>query len=102
VCVNGSDPDGDNDCSNGAGARCTDSDHDCGIGPNGEPEVCVNGVDPDGDGDCVVSTVKAARVAALPFTGYDVIGALTLGVLLLGVGFGTRRVLARRADRSNS
>jgi hypothetical protein len=95
--VNGVDPDGDNDCSN-AGARCTDADHDCGVG-----EVCVNGVDPDGDNDCTISNVRAARVAAaLPFTGYDVIGALTLGVLLLGVGFGTRRVLARRADRSNS
>ena len=27
---------------------------------------------------------------------------LALGVLMLGVGFGTRRVLGRRADRSNS
>jgi hypothetical protein len=35
-----------------ASSKCTDADKDCGIGPNGKPEVCVNGKDPDGDGDC--------------------------------------------------
>lgn len=31
---------------------CPDSDHDCGIGKNGNPEQCVNHKDLDGDADC--------------------------------------------------
>lgn len=31
---------------------CTDADHNCGIGKNGQPEQCVNHKDLDGDFDC--------------------------------------------------
>jgi hypothetical protein len=39
--------------------KCTDTDHDCGIGPNGKAEVCVNGADQDGDGDCTAAQVPS-------------------------------------------
>jgi hypothetical protein len=71
TCVNGHDPDGDGDCtgntSNTSGnqpsgnKKCKDSDHDCGVGPNGQPEVCVNGADPDGDGDCTAATGSSGQ-----------------------------------------
>jgi hypothetical protein len=50
------------------------------------------------------TTTGAAATAAsqLPFTGYDVAGAVLLGLLLLGTGVGGRRILARRARRTHS
>ena len=69
TCVNGKDPDGDGDCTGnstpgGSGSqKCRDSDHDCGIGANGQPEACVNGADPDGDGDCTAAATPPSGAA---------------------------------------
>jgi hypothetical protein len=46
-----------------------------------------------------VATTSTSSAAALPFTGYDVTGAVLLGVLLLGLGVGSRKVLATRRNR---
>ncbi len=87
--------------SNGSGSgppnkstgNCTDADHNCGIGPNGTPEVCVAGVDPDGDGDCVIGAnrfagqITAAKSpSSLPFTGQNVLEVMLVGLILAGVG----------------
>jgi hypothetical protein len=85
TCVNGKDPDGDGDCTSSgtpggkcsAGqtncvcassgkCTCSDADHDCGIGPNGQPEVCSNGADPDGDSDCTVCSDTDRDCGKLP------------------------------------
>jgi hypothetical protein len=44
----------------------------------------------------------ATAASSLPFTGYDVTGAVLLGLFLLVAGFGGRRVLAKRARRTSS
>jgi hypothetical protein len=86
------------------GNKCTDSDHDCGIGPNGEREVCVNGVDPDNDGDCInatptgeVTSTKAS--SSLPFTGENILEVVLAGLVLTGAGLGLR---SRRGLKNKS
>jgi hypothetical protein len=80
TCVNGQDPDGDGDCTGNKSPsgnqpsgqkKCKDSDHDCGIGPNGQPETCVNGVDPDGDGDCTAATAPPSGAANCSDSDHD-------------------------------
>jgi hypothetical protein len=83
------------------GRACSDADHDCGIGPNGEREVCnANGTDPDGDGDCVSEVAALPSKATLPFTGYDALTAVLLGLTVLGSGLVLRQVVRRRSDAS--
>ncbi|MGI8413093.1 MAG: hypothetical protein ACR2QA_11560, partial [Solirubrobacteraceae bacterium] len=46
-------------------------------------------------------TTTATAAAHLPFTGYDVTGAVLVGLLLLGCGFAGRQILATRARRNS-
>ena len=81
--------------------KCSDADHDCGIGPNGQREVCVNGSDPDGDADCVSQVTALAAKTTLPFTGENVLLVILVGLLLTGGGLAlATRLRTSSHDRS--